>query len=318
MTTPNRRPAYRTTRRILGYVVQLRSNERAIIDLADVAFGVWPRTRRAPDVRLHFEVHAREAASIDAALDYALPPGGRLVIRGPALVVHADGARGAVRASLSRDYLQAPHHLRYGVLEAATLFLLTLRDRTPFHAAAVARAGTAVLIAGPSGAGKSTCALAAARAGTGWSILSEDCVYLQLEPRPRVWGWPGYVHLDSDAPPFFAGLGAGAPAVRAAGKRKIAISAAHTARHRPWVRRAILCLLDRSAGSARIEPIDRDDAVRALTSRLEPGFDLFAQPLPGALTRVTEALAWRLDPGPDPARVADLLERVLDTPSRIR
>jgi hypothetical protein len=206
------------------------------------------------------------------------------------------------------------HLFRYGLLEAATLFLLTQLDRIPFHAAGLVRGDAALLLAGRSGVGKSTLAWAALQSDAGFSMLAEDCVYIQTEPESRIWGWPGFFHLAPEAAAFFDEIRAHEPFIMASGKRKIALEArdnTSSLAKRHWVGTATVCLIERSGGPPRLEPLDSHEAECRLFTAIEEGFDLFADRLPAAVHPFLVPHAWRLDPGPDPARAVPLLLEAL-------
>lgn len=304
--------AYRRARRILGFPVGVRSDSRPLIDLFDDAFAAWPRTRATPIIRLRLDVrHARRAPGAPRTYDWT---DARMVIAGDGVHVDARADRGRARGLIAEARLEDPDDLRYGVVEAATLFMLTARGRVPFHAAALVRGGVAVLLTGPSGAGKSTSAYAAVRAG--WALLSDDTVFLEAGARPRVWGWPGFLHVGVNAAAFFPELRDREPRVQANGKPKIAIAARRS--RRPWTSSAVLCLLRRGSGDPAVQPVALDEALDEVTARLEPGFDRFADALPQVLGPGIAPIAWRLDPGDDPGRVPALLDRIAAAVSRAR
>lgn len=309
MTHSGDPPVHRTTRRILGLTTTIASRSPDIIVLSDEAFAAWPVTRRRAGVVVRIDVRPDDDDTHPAPLRYALPGDARLRIHANGADIRVDAAQGRARGFVSRGRLRNSDDLRYGVIEAATLFLLTARDRVPFHAAALIRDDHAVLLAGPSGAGKSTSAWAAARAG--WSLLSEDCVYLQSSAPPRIWGWPGFLHLDAGAARFFPELATLTPAVRANGKRKIAVATADLRSPRAFTTRATLCVLSRTNGGPSMHPMDASALVRTLTEQPEPGFDRFAGRTAAALLSVVDPVAWRVDPGSDPATVPTLLESIL-------
>lgn len=309
-------PTYGTTRRILGVPTRVRSDSAGIIELADRAFAAWPRTRARPRVRLRLDATLETSGAGAADVRYRLPSRERLIISGAGLRVRVDAGRGRARGRFAKEWLYDPQHLRYAVLEAATLFMLTARDRVPFHAAAIARGDDAILIAGPSGAGKSTLALAALRAGTGWRLLSEDCVYIEARTRTRVWGWPGFLHVTPDTSRFFPDLAGRNAAVLATGKRKIALST--PVPDRPWARRVALCILRRTGLEPRLEPADPARSIGNLTGDLEPGFDRFEGALPAVFESLLGTRVWTLDAGPDPRLAIPLLDGIfgVDSPSR--
>lgn len=210
---------------------------------------------------------------------------------------------GRARLAVHPDLLEEEHALRDEALGTLLLFLLTRNGRTPLHAAGVVMRDLAVLLLGPSGAGKSCLALAAARRGL--QLLSDDTVYVQLQPELRVWAIPHAIHLlPGDAP---EGTG-GALRLRN-GRLKHAVPAGACERATA-ARSAALCLLARGP-DARLERIGPDE-VRAAAEALEPGFDLLRTDIEAALARLGPSGGWRLTLSADPAEAIDLLIRNFD------
>jgi hypothetical protein len=219
-----------------------------------------------------------------------------VAVQGSQLTLKGVGARGGARADLrrawcavSRDFLAAPERLRAEVLDPLVLFLVTRHGRTPLHAATVKTGELAILLMGPSGAGKSTLAVTADQAG--WAVLSEDTVYIQLEPVQQVWGSPGPVHLLSAS-------GASGQLRLRNGKLKRAVPlrqpcGALTADH------ATVCLLARGEAVA-LERIGPAEAL-AFMGPPEPGFDLLADDIRRATKWLVSNGAWRLTLSADPA-----------------
>ena len=215
----------------------------------------------------------------------------------------ADAESGIARCALDPSLLAQEQVLRDEVLDPLLLFLLTRSGRTPLHAAGFIVRDLAVLLLGASGAGKSCLALAAARKGL--HLLSDDTVYVQLQPELRVWGIPRAIHLlPGDAPEGTAG------ALRLRnGRLKQAVPAGLCGRA-PVARSAALCLLA-PGRDARLERIGPDE-VRSAADALEPGFDLLRTDIEAALARLGASGGWRLTLSADPAEAIDLLMRNLD------
>jgi hypothetical protein len=171
--------------------------------------------------------------------------------------------------------------------------------------------GVAVLLAGRSGSGKSNLALAAAAKGL--PILSDDMVFVQLEPAFAVWGFPRPLHVFPDDAPagdhekrlrnnkLKAALPIGVPTLRAA--------------------RAALVVLERGDELA-FRAIDPSQAVEELM-QLDQGFDLLAAESRAAAQELTSRGAWRLTLARNPAEAIDFLTarlpaalrgRAVDTP----
>ncbi|MGH7551764.1 MAG: hypothetical protein ACREMQ_01895, partial [Longimicrobiales bacterium] len=195
---------------VLGIPVRYESNSPTVIAIAESVFGQWRTLDRTPELIASRSAQIRvmvvdgeEGHEEHAPFRYHVPDADRVIVTTRGSVGLADGRRreGVIYATpaLVRDR----EHFRYNMLEAVTLAVLSRQDRTPFHAAALMRGDTALLLAAPSGLGKSTLAYAGARAGL--KVLAEDLVFLQRRPL-RVWGWPGALHLPADAAAHFPEL----------------------------------------------------------------------------------------------------------------
>ena len=210
------------TLRVLGLSLRVESNSPRVIDAARDAFG-GPDAGAAEDgagARIRINVRPRRAGDA-GPVSHGVPRSRLLLLSSSGCHGYADSMLGEAVAEVGEGLVDDREHLRCGVLEALALFMLARRDRDPLHAAAVMRGGTALLLAGPSGVGKSTLVYAAARAGL--QVLSEDAVYLQLDPF-RVWGMPRFVHLTPASVRFFPELEGIRPKLLANGKTKLALN----------------------------------------------------------------------------------------------
>ncbi|HEX2080339.1 MAG TPA: hypothetical protein VHG08_21740 [Longimicrobium sp.] len=295
---------------VFGIPLRFESDAREVIDAADALFGPWRGVAmeeawagRAP-VRIRITLALDEGGPGRQGMRIREP--GRLAVRAPGIRARADVRRRAAVARVSPEVVADRERFRGGVLEMLALWLLTGLDREPLHAAAVVRGGTALLLAGPSGVGKSTLTYAALRSGL--RVLSEDTVFLQESPVPRVWGLGGFVHLHPGAARFFPELRTLPPRRRANGDLKLAI---HTPPVTAGIERAGICLLARgdAAGVARLAP---DAVEREVAAGLDAGFDRFAATIGRRVRRVAEGGAWRLTLSPSPADAVPLLHRMLD------
>ena len=138
------------------------------------------------------------------------------------------------------------------------------------------------------------------------SVLADDTVYLQSDPRLRIWGLPGYLHLPLDGRERFPELRKEVPTLLANGKKKLAIDlrSRRAAPPLPVVDRAALCLLTRSERT-RLFPIDPEAAANELMQTVELGFDTFTDTLREPLTRLLTQGAWRLELAEDPSEASD-------------
>ena len=241
-------------------------------------------------------------------------------------------------ARLAPALLAAPERLR-PVLDALVLFLLTPLDRQPAHAAAVAHGATGLALAGRGGAGKSTLAYAAQRAGL--DVLTDDAVYVQLEPALHVWTLRRPLHLAPETAKWFPELAGRSTILRVNGKRRIPVPTRSPARSSPAVpppppgwkggeawtpapppaghaaRRWGLCLIERTPGAAPAAvPIAADEAVARVVADLEPGFDVWRDTIGARVAALARGGAWRLRVGDDPRAAAPVIRELLDRVGR--
>jgi len=113
-------------------------------------------------------------------------------------------------------------YLRYYLIEAAALCMLSVIRVAALHAACISSNGCGLLLCGDSGAGKSSLAFAAARAG--WTFTSDDTSYLLLDRNNfTVVGNCYQFRLRDSAPKLFPELAGREITPRAAGKPSIEI-----------------------------------------------------------------------------------------------
>jgi hypothetical protein len=247
-----------------------------------------------------------------APILYRQPDAARVVLRTPGSVGIADAGLRDIILYTTTTLVADRQHFRYGVLEALTLAVLTRLDRQPLHAACITRGDVALLLTGRSGAGKSTLAFAAASAG--FRVLSEDYVNIQMEPRLRVWGMPGYLHLPMEAARHFPALSTARPTLMANGKHKIAISLLDLGALPPLpvAQRAGICVLQAGEAGPELETLDAEALEHAMTDRLDPGFDVFAETIRDAIRLLAGHGGWKLRLGDDPAAAMPLIEEMFD------
>ncbi len=296
-------PSFETVFEPLGLATAISADDAALLEAVCRLYGEW-RTARAttpPRLQLRFEVGADVSGGV--ATDIGVN-GPRLTLRGAGVAGWADAETGRAQARVSPALAADPAALAEAS-DTLLLFLLTRSGRIPVHAAGVLVGGTALVLAGPSGAGKSTLALRAMQRGL--PILSDDTVYIQLQPDLRVWGFRRPLHVfPAEAPRFTDGV-----RLRA-GRVKAVVPLSPAAAGGPLsADRAALVVLGRGPRIA-LEPIDARAAVAGL-SRLDPGFDLLAGPSAQAIAALAAAGAWRLSLTDDPDAALDhLIERFAD------
>ena len=303
---------------VLGVPMRFESNSQAVIDIAAEAFsepiGTTKPWRRRPLIVRVVVYHGDDGA--DTPVRVWSPDPTRLVLHGSDRVAFTDPLRRTAIAYVSCALVARRTVFRQAVLEQLTFGLVDHYDRFPVHAAAIARDGAAVLLYGPSGAGKSTVAYAAHLAGL--TVVSDDVVWLQLRPRPTVWGPPGHsrrISLMPDARERFPTLTAVEPTTLPNGKRKLSIPIEGAASLR--VEHAVVCLITRSADRTLLSRERPEQIAEALSRPIEPGFDRFPARAAACARALAGAGGWRLAISDDVSTAVPHLVAMLDAAQRM-
>lgn len=271
---------FSSTTTLFGIGISFQSNHPGALSCALSAFpqdGCRVSSGERP-VRIDL---VADAESVPAA-DSSRIIGRRLEIVERGIAVSAGGERG--RGTCIFHPQAVGSEAFANAINTVALFLVAQRDRIPLHASAIIVHDRALILAGRSGAGKSALALAADRAGL--PILSDDTVFLQLQPTFCVWGRPLFVHLsEMDAP---AGTSGGIR-IRS-GRVKRAIPIVHQCRRAD---RAALFLLTKG-DRVVFQRLDPEDAVRVLTRDPEPGYEFYGARLEEAVRVIAASGCWRL------------------------
>src|SRR5262245_39917856 len=183
---------YRVDLPVLGIPVRFATNDRAVFNHIEAVFGHWrglDAGDRAPmgagaDMRL-FVHDGDEGSNAEPLVTYRCPDPMHWMVHTPGSFGIADLDRQLGVVYVTRQLVADEARFRVAILQFLVLITITVKDRTPFHAALIGRGDAALLLVGTAGTGKSTLAYAAAQAG--WDVLSDDAAYVQLEPQ-RVWG----------------------------------------------------------------------------------------------------------------------------------
>jgi hypothetical protein len=313
-------PAWAGAFPFLGVTVLMECTDRTVGQDLEAAFSVWrglPAALAAEaSVTLRVVVLDNDEGNVAVTrFAHQLTDPDRLFIQGPGCVACADSRRRDAVALVSRSAAREPAVLRAGLVEPLTLFLVSALDRQPFHCAGLVRDGRLVLLAGQPGVGKST--MACAGLLRGWGVMAEDLVWVQQQPRFRVWGFTDAIRLPPDAVRHFVQLAdrqLRRDPVRLGAEPKVLVEIPLRARPFPPVAdQGIVALLERGP-AARLTSVDRGRLLEELRASLQPGFDRF----PEAIGAVVEGMAreggWRLAMGPDPLEAVACLEELIGTP----
>jgi hypothetical protein len=304
---------------VLGVPVRFESNSAAALALVEESFGLWRSLSDSPGllsnerVRVRLVVHdGDEGAATPAPVTVRLPDPDRVITMTPGSMAISDGRRREGLAYITPALLADATHVRFHVIEGMTLQLVTLCDRCPVHAGAIARGDVALLLAGPPGTGKSTLAYAAQRRG--WRVLTDDAAYVQLRPTFRLWGVPGRVRLLPDSRERFAELASVTAGVTADGTEKLDVvlpdASADLAGALPIASRVGVCLLERGESTPRLAAVPGAEIRAALREGVGLSRARFGAALDDALARLVSADGWRLGLSSDPDAALPLLEEM--------
>jgi len=309
---------------VLGIPVRYESNSATALAVVEEAFGVWrglcanPHLIAPQGVRVRLIVHDGDERGAGAAGSHALvtcrmPDADRVIVHTPGSVGIADASRQEAIAYITPALLADRAQVQYSMVEGLTLTLVTACDRHPVHAAAIARGGVALLLAGPPGTGKSTLAYQAHRHGL--RVLSDDAVYVQLDPTFRVWGLPGRLRLLTTAVSHFPELAGRSPTFLANGDEKLVVQCpgewpAATAAA-PVATRAGVCLLDRSGTVASKASASTAEVQAFLKDGMGLSRVRFGASLDEALRRLAGAGGWRVSLSTNPADAMPMLDEIL-------
>jgi hypothetical protein len=297
---------------VLGIPVRFATNDRAVFDHIEAVFGHWrgidPLAPGGADMR--FFVHdGDEGSAAEPIVTYRCPDPMHWMVHTPGSFGIADLDRQSGVAYVTRQLVADEARFRVTILNFLVLITITVKDRTPFHAAVIGRGDAAILLVGAAGTGKSTLAYAAAQAG--WDVLSDDAAYVQLEPH-RVWGTGSSVLLLDDTAQHFPELGGYPLTTFPTGKRKL-VATASAGPPRRSVTRAGICLLERSGGPVRASAVSPEEIQRTLMYDPAGAGVRFGERLPRAAAWLAAGGGWRLSLSPNPRDALPALEEMLSS-----
>jgi len=276
-----------------GIPTQIIAEDPQLLAAAAAAYAHWLAEAPVVEPSIEVRLETGSPSTIGVSLDIVVD-GSRLRLNGRGAEGTADAATGKASAILSPELAEYAAALT-DILDTLLLFLLARRARTPVHASAFMVGDLALVLAGPSGSGKSTLALAAAERG--YKVLSDDMIFVQLEPEFAIWGLPRPIHVyPADAP---AG---DHPKRMRSGKLKAAVPLRAAALR---AERTALVLLEGGSELALSAAVPAT-AIEKLMD-LDAGFALLKPESKKAIQALASGGAWRLKLSDDAAAAVDLL-----------
>lgn len=303
---------------VLGIPVRFETNSEAVMSVVEESFGRWQQLG-SPDasvghgpLRVRVVVYAESDSAPTAGhvpVRHVCPDATRVLVQSSQAVGISDPERRDAIAFVNARLVADRAHFRASVLDALTWALLSHFDRHPLHAAAVATADRALLLAAPSGTGKSTIAWLAHRAGL--HLLSDDRVWVQLHPTLHIWSAPRPLRFLPTAADRFPEL-ADMPVVETDGKRKLEVSVDARAGSREGDG-VVTCIMTRGDGPARLERITPPELESALLGQLAPGFDRYPERQREVMQALSTCGGWHLTLSGEPQDALPFLEKMLES-----
>jgi hypothetical protein len=170
----------------LGYPLELQTNSIAVLSAAEESWGIYTsRNAKSPlTLRIGVTANASESSSTRHLPVYRLDRNLLSSNIDAHNFVVSDLSAGFSFGWITEETAEATSYLRYQILEAAALCMISSLHATALHAACVAPGDHGMLLCGESGAGKSSLAFAGARAG--WTFVSDDASYLPFDRTDRI------------------------------------------------------------------------------------------------------------------------------------
>jgi hypothetical protein len=288
---------------LFGIRVAFESNHAEALSAALARFRQWNCAESLSPASVYIALVADEEKG--TAADCTRIEGRRLDIVDDGVRLCADGEEG--RGMCTFPAAAAKSQALTEAINTIVLFLVAQAGRIPVHASAIVVDGRALVLAGRSGSGKSALAMAADQAGL--PVLSDDSVFVQLEPSFCLWGLPEAIHLsEKDGPPGIEG------ATRIRGGR---VKRAYpTTNCRTRADSGVLCVLA-PRDRVTLEPLDREAAVRTLTQQPEPGYDFYGRRMEDAVRAIAAGGCWRLSLSKDPKAAIRALVEAFSSPDSV-
>ena len=159
-----------------GFPVEIMTNSSEILESAKRSWGHYKSKFSLPPLKLTVEVDSNGGLERPSAPIVRVWDGVLFIVADPNNMIVCNLLKGDAYGWINQASLVDDRYLRYYLLEAAVLSLISASRATPVHAACLSLNGHGFLLCGDSGAGKSSIAYAAAQAG--WSYLSDDATYV--------------------------------------------------------------------------------------------------------------------------------------------
>jgi len=302
---------------VLGLSMRFETNSPQVLDAVEESFGCWRQldpvavTVTSDPLRVRLVVYgdtnSRPTDAARAEVRHICPDATRMLIQSSHAVGISDPDRREAVAYVSAELVVDRVHFRAAVLDALTWSLLAHFDRHPVHAAAIGVADRVLLLAASSGTGKSTIAYVAHRSGL--TVLSDDRVWIQLEPTLRVWSAPRPLRLLPGTVVLFPEL-ASQPQVEIDGKRKINVTSGGCIA--PGGDGGVVtCVMRRGNGAPSLESLGSESIAAALEEQLAPGFDRYPVRRRAVMRMLAEPGGWLLTLGRSPEEALPLVLEVL-------
>jgi hypothetical protein len=207
----------------LGKIVQVESNDSAVVDAAAHSFARYGDVPSSASPQIFIQLCV-DCATHDEG-PWPVP-----VYRARQHLFHigcgssnfavADLTTGTAIGFVSPKMVSDTSFFRYTFLECLFHVLAVHQSHTPVHCACVSWRNRGVLICGRSGAGKTTLAYACAKMGM--QVVSDDVIHLEWNPtlnRTMLWGNPWQLRLEAECRNFFPELQGEIPRLRSDGGR---------------------------------------------------------------------------------------------------
>lgn len=204
-----------------GYPVEVRTNAEEVFENYEQMWGAFQQRLQVPPIRCDVSVTDGDAAECPPEPSYHLLDSQLVFVADSRHYTVSDLLTQQTRILITRGVLRWPLYVRYFLLMAPLAHISTAHA-APVHGACVAIGDRGVLLCGDSGAGKSTLAYACARAG--WTYISDDASYAQIDANDStVLGNCYQIRFRPEAAALFPEISGLPVTPRAAGKPSIEI-----------------------------------------------------------------------------------------------